>query len=189
MSKIYMVCMLVGLLIPFLSIVCNLFDGFLDFSFDLFDFDFGDVSIDFLPISINSICMALLLYGGIGLTVTSSGGSVLVANIVGGIVGYIGAVSIQTFIKHLRKKQSLADTEDMMLARIGKVVTSIEPNKFGSVILSIEGSSDIQYTAKNVDTVKLTIEDDIEVISFVDGIANVRKKVSIVDKYNEDDNI
>ena len=66
MLKIFVVCMLIGLIVPFFSIVCSLFDGFVDFSADLFDLDFGDVSISFLPISINSICMALLLYGGIG---------------------------------------------------------------------------------------------------------------------------
>lgn len=164
MLKIFVVCMLIGLIVPFFSIVCSLFDGFVDFSADFFDLDFGDVSISFLPISINSICMALLLYGGIGYTIASNGYPYLIANVTGGIVGYIGAVIIQTLIKHLRKKQTLADTEDMMLAREGKVVTAIEPNKFGSVILSIEGSSDIQYTAKNVDTVKLTTKDKVEVV-------------------------
>lgn len=184
MLKIFVVCMLIGLIVPFFSIVCSLFDGFVDFSADLFDLDFGDVSISFLPISINSICMALLLYGGIGYTIVSNGNSYLVANITGGVVGYVGAVTIQTLIKHLRKKQTLADTEDMMLAREGKVITAIEPNKFGSVILSIEGSSDIQYTAKNIDTVKLTTKDKVEVVSFEEGIANIRRKISLEDKYN-----
>lgn len=186
MTEVYMICMIAGLLIPFFSIVCSLFDGFLDISFDFFDFDIGDVTIDFLPISINSLCMASLLFGGIGLSISSNNGSYTVANAVGGIVGYIGAVSVQTLIKHMRKKQTLADTQDMMLARTGRVVTSIKPNSFGSVLLSIEGSSDIQYTAKNIDSIKLTTSDTVEVVEFVDGIANIKKKVSIVDKYSKE---
>lgn len=180
-----MICMLVGLIVPLFSIVFSLFDGFLDISFDFFDLDIGDVTIDFLPISINSLCMASLLFGGIGLSITSNNGSFVLANVVGGIVGYIGAVFVQTLIKYMRKKQTLADTEDMMLARTGRVITTVKPDEFGSVILSIKGSSSVQYTAKNIDSCKLTPSDEVEVVEFVEGVANIRKKVSIIDKYQD----
>lgn len=189
MVKFYIICMLIGLIVPFFSIVCNLFDGFLDFSIDLFDLDIGDISIDFLPLSINSICMFLLLFGGCGLLITGNGGSYVLASVIGIIVGYVGAVGVQTLIHYLRRNQSLADTNDMMLARKARVITSIEPDSFGTVVLSIEGSSDIQYTAKNIDSIRLDITDDIEIVSLDNNVAQIKKRTSLVEKYNDKENV
>lgn len=180
----YLICLVIGLVIPLISVVCNLFDGFIDMSFDFLDIDIGDFTISFLPLSINSICMALLWFGGLGMILTDCTSlSPIVINIIGGAVGYVNAVSLQTLIKTLKRVNNPAESEDMMLARRGRVVTSIEPNHYGSVILSIEGSSDVQYTAKNIDTCVLTIHDEVYVDSFDKGVAQIKKVVPLVDNY------
>ena len=48
---ICMACIIIGILIPFCSIVLNLFDGFVDFiSIDVLQLEFGqDMILDFLP--------------------------------------------------------------------------------------------------------------------------------------------
>ena len=56
-NTICIACIIIGILIPFCSIVLNLFDGFVDFiSIDIFQLEFGsDMVLDFLPFSINSL--------------------------------------------------------------------------------------------------------------------------------------
>lgn len=66
---ICMACIIIGILIPFCSIVLNLFDGFVDFiSIDVLQLEFGqDMILDFLPFSINSLCLWSLIFGSLGL--------------------------------------------------------------------------------------------------------------------------
>lgn len=48
-NTICIACIIIGILIPFCSIVLNLFDGFVDFiSIDIFQLEFGsDMVLDF----------------------------------------------------------------------------------------------------------------------------------------------
>lgn len=51
-NTICIACIIIGILIPFCSIVLNLFDGFVDFiSIDIFQLEFGsDMVLDFSAI-------------------------------------------------------------------------------------------------------------------------------------------
>ena len=68
-NTICIACIIIGILIPFCSIVLNLFDGFVDFiSIDIFQLEFGsDMVLDFLPFSINSLCLWALVFGCTGM--------------------------------------------------------------------------------------------------------------------------
>ena len=108
MEKVFLICLIVGCAIPLLTLVfsgiVDAFDGafdFLDFDMDA-GFEIGDTTICLLPLSINSICTGLLIYGLLG-TFLYRGDNLLVVNLVGIGFAYLAAVIVQTLIRKLRK--------------------------------------------------------------------------------------
>ena len=96
---IYYLFILVGLIVPFFSTVCCLFDGFKN----LISSSFYIKGVNLIPLSINSICLFLLVFGGMCLTLTGTVSPIFI-NILSLVFGYISAVIIQTFVDNLRKK-------------------------------------------------------------------------------------
>lgn len=107
-NTVYFYCISVGLIVMLVTLVLDSFEsiaGLIDF--DGFDVDIGDLDICVLPISMRAICLASVLFGGMGLLLNPL--PYIVRNIIGGIVAYVGAVLVQTFTKYLKKHQAEAE--------------------------------------------------------------------------------
>lgn len=183
MEKVYLVCLIVGFIVPLLTLISSAIDGFFDFvAFDVFQLDIGDISVDFLPLSINALSLASLLFGGVGLLLESKF-SLLVTNVIAGIIAYVSAVILQTFIKYLKNVKNFADTQQMMFARVGHIQNAIKENGFGSVSLAITNSSVVSFTAKSFDGSEIPQDTEVEVVEFKDNVAIVKPKESLEEKY------
>ena len=174
MVRFYLICLIVGILVPLIGIVFDLFDGFFDFvSFDLLELEFADFDIDFLPLSANAVSMGLILFGGVGLLLARRL-PVYQVNLAGGFSGYGGAVLLQSGIRFLRKRQGLAQSRDAMLGRNGRVVNAIPKGGYGSVILESRGSSGVSYQARSEDGEPIAQDVQVELVEIKGTCAVVR---------------
>lgn len=161
MIYIWFVCLLIGLLLPLLSIVLDFFDGLLEFEFDIsFDIDF-----DFFPTSIKSICMGLFLYGSTALIIHYMKGSDILSNVIGGIIGYIGAVVFQNIMRYLKHNESYANNKSIVLFSEGIVINKIAENGYGIVRIDIQGDSIQTYTAREKDNKEVEQGTKVKVIN------------------------
>ena len=123
-NTICIACIIIGILIPFCSIVLNLFDGFVDFiSIDIFQLEFGsDMVLDFLPFSINSLCLWALVFGCTGMIFNGKLSEPALI-VIGIVAGYICAVILQSIIKRLKKVENFAAEKSEILLSTGSNVT------------------------------------------------------------------
>lgn len=185
MEKVYLVCLIVGFIVPLITLVSSAIDGFFDFvAFDVLNLDIGNFSVDFLPLSINALSLASLLFGGIGLLLENKF-SLLVTNIIAGVIAYIGAVMLQSLVGYLKRIKNFADTQQMMYARVGHIQNAIKANGFGSVSLSITNSSIVSFTAKSFDGSEIPQDTEVEVLEIKDNVAIVKVKERLEDKYEK----
>lgn len=148
-NTVYFYCISVGLIVMLVTLVLDSFEsiaGLIDF--DGFDVDIGDLDICVLPISMRAICLASVLFGGMGLLLNPL--PYIVRNIIAGIVAYVGAVLVQTFTKYLKKHQSEADDKSLLKYSNCKVVNTIPANGFGSIVAERFGDSSVSLTAKSM---------------------------------------
>lgn len=148
-NTVYFYCISVGLIVMLVTLVLDSFEsiaGLIDF--DGFDVDIGDLDICVLPISMRAICLASVLFGGMGLLLNPL--PYIVRNIIAGIVAYVGAVLVQTFTKYLKKHQSEADDKSLLKYGNCKVVNTIPANGFGSIVAERFGDSSVSLTAKSM---------------------------------------
>lgn len=176
LDKVYIVCMVVGITFPLIALIFDFFDSCTDMAFDALDLDIGtDFDICFLPLSINAICMASLLFGGFGLLF--KGMPLTQRNIIGGIVAYIGAVLIQSLLKYLKKSPSYIENEEELKDRICKVSNKIALGGYGSISCEKQGCATINLTAREERGLILEQGVLVDVLDIKDHIAIVRKKV------------
>lgn len=189
MTTIYTICLIIGVTVPLLSILCDFFDGVGDF-FDL-DFDFpelpiGDFHIALLPISANSICGGLLLFGTLGLILQKATAlELLIINIIAIAGGYFTGIMIQTMINKLKKVENPAMKEEELLLFDAMVINAIPEKSMGSISIEIPGSSSVSYPAKAMDGDRINQNKQVIIDHFEKGIAFVRPIDYLEKKYEK----
>lgn len=185
LHTIYIACIIIGILIPFCSIVLNLFDGFVDFvSIDLFELEFGqDVVLDFLPFSLNSLCLWSLIFGSLGLILEGRLPEMVVI-IIGLVSGYICAVALQSGIKRLKKIENFAADKDEMLLRTGIVSNMIPKNGVGAISVQLSTGSNVSYPAKSADGEEIKQDKEVSILRFDGEYVIVESTSHLEDKYS-----
>lgn len=189
MTSVYMVCLLIGVIVPLLSLICDFFDGISDalgVAIDFPDIELGDFHIALLPISVNSICAVLLAFGASGLILEKvSGFTRVIILIISLLIGYLCGILIQTLIKRLKRVEYPAIKEEELLLFNTHVVNTIPENGIGSISITIPNSSSVSYPARCVDGYRIEQEEEVEISYFEKGIAYVRTKKYLEKKYDK----
>lgn len=188
MERIYMICMLIGFLIPlflflFGSIlhVLNgledalggLLDG-LDVGSDL-SLEIGDTCVSLLPFSVHSISAALLGFGAVGQLVYR-GDNLVFTNIIAVFSGYVLAVLIQTLIQKLKSTEHSTYSTEQLLLFEAKVVNTIVEGGFGSICIRTPDGVSRTYPAKAENrSLRIKAETQVRILRF-------EKDVAIVDE-------
>ena len=177
-------CIIVGILIPFCSIVLNLFDGFVDFiSIDIFQLEFGqDLILDFLPFSVNSLCLWSLIFGCLGLILDGRLSETAVI-IIGLISGYVCAVALQSAIKRLKKIENFAADKEEMLLRKGIVSNTIPENGVGAISVQLSTGSNVSYPAKSANGETIKQDKEVDILRFDGAYVIVQSTTHLEDKY------
>lgn len=185
MEKVYTVCMAIGIGIPLLSLIVSglgdIFEG-LHFDWD-FSIDIGDSSISILPVSMQSICAGLLIYGTIGKMIYNGENGLLV-NVIGIAGGYLVAIVVQTFIRRLKKVEHTTHSKEQLLLYDGKVVNTILMGGFGSVsVTTLDGITGI-YPAKAENKEEIIKQGTIvSIVRFENNTMIVKEKDELMKKY------
>lgn len=175
MEKVFAVCLIVGFMVPLLSIITGLFDGFVDFlALDVLTLDVGGIDIDFLPLSVNSISFGVLVYGGLGLLLYGNL-PLLYVNLISGGAGYICAVLVQAGIGALKRTKNLAEESRDLLNRKARVTNTIMQGGFGAVSLHAASASVVSCPAKSEDGTEIKQGELVETIRFEQSYLIVRR--------------
>lgn len=182
---ICLACMIIGIAIPFCSIVLNLFDGFADFlSIDFLQIDIGeDFYLDFLPFSINSLCLGALLFGGFGFLFEKRLPFVFLV-ITGLIIAYAAAVILQSVVSRLKRIEHFAIEKNEILLREGIVSNKIPANGVGAVSIEVSSGSNISYPAKADDGKEILQDKKVKVLRFEGDYIIVQSVTFLEDKYD-----
>lgn len=164
MFYVWFVCLLVGIALPVLSMVLEFFDNIFDFEFD-FNFD---IDFDFFPTSIKSICLGLFAYGATALITHHISNSVVLSNVIGGIVGYVFALIAQNIMRYLKHNESYATDMSVVLFSEGVVVNRIAKNGLGVVQIVIPDVGIQTFTAREKDNNSLEQGTKVKVIALED---------------------
>lgn len=181
---ICLACMIIGIAIPFCSIVLNLFDGFADFiSIDLLQLDFGgDFYLDFLPFSVNSICLGALLFGGFGLLFEHKMPFVALV-IVGILIAYVAAVILQSAVGRLKRIENFAADKSEILLREGVVSNTIPKDGVGAVSVETSSGSNVSYPAKAFDGKEIRQDKKVKILRFEGDYLIVQSSTYLEEKY------
>lgn len=184
-QTICIACMIIGLLIPFCSIVLNLFDGFVDFlDIDVFQLDFGgDWCLDFLPLSVNSLCLWSLIFGCFGM-IFQNRLPVWLLVVLGLLLGYVFAVALQSAVKRLKKVENFPSDRDEILLRTGKVSNKIPDNGVGAVSILVSTGSNVSYPAKSSDGKAIEQDKEVNVLRFEGDYIIVESTDHLEEKYD-----
>ena len=177
MERMFMICLGIGMLIPLLSLVFGFIDMSVDFiSLDLFDIDLGDFDVDFLPLSGNSICMGLVIFGSVGWTLTNFSDNRTFVVIIALISAYIASVITQSIIKRLKRYSS--EPKDMIdaVSKTGVVVNAIMPNGYGSVRIDMGQDSAIVMPATAKEGAGIEQDVIVEILGIDNHVVVVQKK-------------
>ena len=158
-------CIIIGILIPFCSIVLNLFDGFVDFvSIDVLQLEFGqDMILDFLPFSINSLCLWSLIFGCLGLILD----------------GRLSA------IKRLKKVENFAADKEELLLRKGIVSNTIPENGVGAISIQLSTGTNVSYPARSIDGKAIRQDKEVNILRFDGDYVIVQSTSYLEDKYSD----
>lgn len=185
MENVYIICIMVGIAIPLIIAVFNVIDGFVDFfAFDCFNLDIGDMEFDFLPLSLNALCLASLIFGGTGYLLSQKF-SLLTANIAAGLIAYISAVILQSSVSHLKKYENLSIDESILLLCKGVVQNKIPAGGYGSVCINLPNSSNVSYPAKSEDGSEIPQDTIVSIVAFDRNQLIVKPEDSLEQKYKE----
>lgn len=187
MITAYWVCFIVGVTVPVLSLLCDFFDGvadLVDLDLDFPEIEIGDFHFALLPISSNSICGALLLFGTLGLVLSKSTSLPLwIINIIAIAAGYLGGILLQTLINKLKKIEHPAMKEEELILFDASVVNAIPAKGLGKISISIPNSSSISYPAKSMDGERIPQNKEVYIDRIEKGIAYVYPKDYLEQKY------
>lgn len=171
--NVYITCMILGLAFPIISLIFNIFDfAFETIAVDAFDLDLGDFDICFLPLSFNAICLAAVVYGGVGILLFDS--DPVKRNVIAGILAYVAAVLIQSLIKFLKRHSVDADEIEKLVGKECIVSNYIPQNGFGAIVYKQEGHADISMPAKGMDNTALKQDSKVEIVHIKDHVAYVK---------------
>ncbi|MBQ4522561.1 MAG: hypothetical protein IJA10_06385 [Lachnospiraceae bacterium] len=182
MEKVFLICLIIGCVIPLLTLVfsgiADAFDGvfdFIDFDMDA-GFEIGDTTICLLPLSINSICTGLLIYGLLG-TFLYDGDNFLFVNLIGIGFAYLAAVVVQTLIRKLRKVEHTTYSKEQLLLFDAKVIHTIVEGGFGAISVSTYDGITSTYPAKAQNPKQKISQDTIvTIVEFQEKMAIVKPK-------------
>lgn len=182
------VCLAVGIVIPLIGVVLNLFDGFVDFlTIDFLQIDIGgDVSLDLLPLSINSLCLWSLLFGGFGLLFENNL-PIWALILIGLIIGYIAAVALQFMVKKLKHVENFAAEKDEILLSEAICSNAIPKDGVGAVSVHVSTGSTLSYPAKSFDGNPVAQNKKVKIISFNKDYVIVQSETYLEEKYDEDE--
>lgn len=157
MDKVYLVCMILGIVFPLLSIVFDVFDNVFDALFssiEFLEFDGAEVDLWFLPLSANSIFGFLLFFGGSGRLLKYTGKGNISIFLIACVIGYVAAILIQLLIRKLKKVESPSINMTDLLLYEGKVENAIAEKGYGSVSFWVHDTV-VTYPAKSFDGHKI----------------------------------
>ena len=185
-NTICIACIIIGILIPFCSIVLNLFDGFVDFiSIDIFQLEFGsDMVLDFLPFSINSLCLWALVFGCTGMIFNGKLSEPALI-VIGIVAGYICAVILQSIIKRLKKVENFAAEKSEILLSRGTVSNAIPKGGVGAVSILLSTGSNVTYPAKAEDGEPIKQDKEVNILRFDGDYVIVQSTSYLEDKYSD----
>ncbi len=186
MERVYLICMILGIVFPLLNLLFDVFDDAISAVFSSFDFlDLSGDGVDlwFLPLSWNSICGFLLFFGGAGRLLGNMPLGSLAVLVLAVLSGYLAAVGIQFMIRKLRKvEHPSVDVTDLLLYE-GKVEHEIAQDGFGSVSFRIDGRV-LTYPAKSADGERIAQETVVYVKEILDqNVLLVEDAQSLEKKY------
>lgn len=166
--SIYACLIISALTFLILSLISDIFDG-VD---QVLDIDFGDVeigglSIQFLPISVRSICLGLIIFCSV---MIRQGNTILAL-----ALAYLGALVLHTLTVYLKKHQSLADSIESSVGLQGTLSVHISCDGTGSVVITQDGHSTISFPAKSEDSSEIARDSVVEIVRVDDGIAIVKR--------------
>ena len=184
-NTICIACIIIGILIPFCSIVLNLFDGFVDFiSIDIFQLEFcSDMVLDFLPFSINSLCLWALVFGCTGMIFNGKLSEPALI-VIGIVAGYICAVILQSIIKRLKKVENFAAEKSEILLSRGTVSNAIPKGGVGAVSILLSTGSNVTYPAKAEDGESIKQDKEVNILRFDGDYIIVESTSRLEDKYS-----
>jgi len=183
---ICLACIILGIAIPFFTIVLNVFDGFADFfDLDIFQVDLdGDFYLDFLPLSINSLCLWALLFGTFGFIVEGQLPQWMVITI-GLLIGYLGAVILQSIIGRLKRVKSDSSDKKDLLAATGVVCNAIPKDGMGAISVLVSTGSKVTYPARTSDGESIPQDKEVEIIEVKEEYVLVRSVTYMEEKYDK----
>lgn len=169
MITVWYICMIVGILVAVLSLIGGVL-GDIDLDIDL------DLDFDIVPISIKSLSLGVVFYGAVSLIIYSNFNSLLIANIVGAISGYVCALLVQNFIRLLKRHQTTAKDESYALYTEATVTNKIAENGFGTITVfkNIKDDSFMTYSAKEQNGKAVEQSTKVEIINIDKGVATVK---------------
>ena len=163
----------------------NLFDGFVDFiSIDIFQLEFGsDMVLDFLPFSINSLCLWALVFGCTGMIFNGKLSEPALI-VIGIVAGYICAVILQSIIKRLKKVENFAAEKSEILLSRGTVSNAIPKGGVGAVSILLSTGSNVTYPAKTEDGEPIKQDKEVNILRFDGDYIIVESTSRLEDKYS-----
>lgn len=149
------------------------FIGGFDLEVDAFEVEIFDFDVYLLPISVESISLALIVFGSVEV---SWGRYDFLSHLVSGLLAYLSAVLIKCFTAWLRKHESLSDNESSTLYTDAEVIIPIPLNGYGSILCNRGGDSCVTYPARTSDRTEIKSGVSVKVLDIHNGIAVVEKK-------------
>lgn len=186
MNTAYTVCMVIGIAIPLCSLILGSLLEFLDgvfesasdflegLDFDL-SIDIGDTSICLIPVSMQSICAGLLLFGTVG-KIVFNGENYIMANVAAVLSGYVAAAAVQTLIHRLKKVDNSPRSQNELLMCDTTITNTIPVGGYGSVSIKTDKGATLSYPAKAQDPSETIRQDtSVHIIYFEKNVAIVVK--------------
>ncbi len=174
-QKIYLACIIIGIVLLLCSILSNVVEGFFDFAaFDMFSVDIGDFDIDILPISMRSLCLAATVFGSVSMLLP--GQPMLYRHAIAGVCAYLGAFIVQNITGFLKSHQSEAESLESICSRNYVVNIPIPEKGYGSVASAEPNRSVITLTAKSLDGDAIAAGTDVTIVNIAEHVAIVIPK-------------
>lgn len=173
-QTIYLICIIGGITLLFVSVLFGALGDFLDFAeFDLFSIDIGDCDIDVLPVSMKSLCLAATVFGSVSMLLM--GQPAAIRHIIAGVCAYTGAFIVQNITGFLKNHQAEADSMESICSRSYVVNVAIPDKGYGSVASAEKDRSVITLTAKSLDGSAISAGTKVNVVNIADHVAIVVK--------------
>ena len=173
-QTIYLTCIIGGIFMLLISIVFSAagdFFEFADLDFELFSMDIAGIDIDFLPVSMKSLCLAATVFGSVSMLLL--GQTAVVRHVAAGLCAYIGAFILQNITGFLKNHQSEAESLESICSRNYIVNIAIPEKGYGSVASTQHDSSVITMTAKSMDGSAISAGTRVSIVEMAGHVAIV----------------